>query len=126
MHLSLSMSLSLSLSFFVRSCLIITLIQCRQACSCQILRRAVFVKLNQNDYKYWGGNAVESNVSKVKSLWGHFVMLWRLWLFVVTDQPRDQARDKVTYWAVVGQLKKYTIAIQPAGENKKSGKKTIK
>ena len=27
-----------------------------------------------------------SNVSKVTSLWGHSVVLWRLWLLVVTDR----------------------------------------
>ena len=38
-----------------------------------------------------------SNVSGVTSLWGHSVVLWRLWLLVWSDRPRD----KVSYWAVV-------------------------
>ena len=38
---------------------------------------------------FWSGHvssSLWSNVSKVTSLWGHSVVLWRLWLLVVPDR----------------------------------------
>ena len=42
---------------------------------------------------FWSGHvssSLWSNVSKVTSVWGHSVVIWRLWLLVVPDQARDR------------------------------------
>ena len=53
-----------------------------------------------------GQKSVWSNVSKVTSLLVHSMVLWRLWLLVVTDRATNQPRDG--QWVLLscsGQLK---------------------
>ena len=49
---------------------------------------------------FWVRSCLWSNISKVTSLWGHSVVLWRLWLLVVTDQPtKGQTRSPIElFW----------------------------
>ena len=71
------------------------------------LSLSLYLSLSNLFWSWHGFSSLWTNVSKVTSLWGHSVVMWRLWLLVVPDRP---SKGQGHLLSCSGQLKDITIS----------------